>query len=32
VRAQSERYTGLGQTDSGQLEANALTLGARLRF
>jgi Outer membrane protein beta-barrel domain len=32
LRAQSERYTGLGQTDSGGLEATALTLGARLRF
>jgi len=32
LRAQSERYTGLGQTESGELEANALTLGARLRF
>jgi len=32
LRAQSERYTGLGQTDSAQLEANALTFGARLRF
>jgi hypothetical protein len=32
LRAQSERYTGLGQTESGGLEANALTVGARLRF
>lgn len=32
LRAQSERYTGLGQTESGELEANALTFGARLRF
>ncbi len=32
LRAQSERYTGLGQTDNGELEANALTFGARLRF
>jgi len=32
LRAQSERYTGLGQTDGGTLEANALTVGARLRF
>jgi Outer membrane protein beta-barrel domain len=32
LRAQSERYTGLGQTDNGQLEANAVTFGARLRF
>jgi len=32
LRAQSERYTGLGQTENGQLEATALTFGARLRF
>ena len=32
LRAQSERYTGLGQTENGELEANALTFGARLRF
>src|SRR5215470_7042149 len=32
LRAQSERYTGLGQTSNGTLEANALTLGARLKF
>jgi hypothetical protein len=32
LRAQSERYTGLGQTENGELEATALTLGARLRF
>ena len=32
LRAQSERYTGLGQTDNGELEATALTFGARLRF
>jgi Outer membrane protein beta-barrel domain len=32
LRAQSERYTGLGQTNSGELEASALTFGARLRF
>ena len=32
LRAQSERYTGLGQTSSGDLEANALTFGARMRF
>ena len=32
LRAQSERYTGLGQTSSGELEASALTFGARLRF
>jgi len=32
LRAQSERYTGLGQTNNGQLEATALTFGARLRF
>jgi outer membrane protein with beta-barrel domain len=32
LRAQSERYTGLGQTDNGELEATAVTLGARLRF
>ena len=32
LRAQSERYTGLGQTENGELEATALTFGARLRF
>jgi hypothetical protein len=32
LRAQSERYTGLWQTSSGELEANALTFGARMRF
>jgi Outer membrane protein beta-barrel domain len=32
LRAQSERFTGLGQTAAGELEANALTFGARLRF
>jgi hypothetical protein len=32
LRAQSERYTRLGQTENGELEANALTFGARLRF
>ena len=32
LRAQSERYTGLGQTENGELEANALTFGARVRF
>jgi hypothetical protein len=32
LRAQSERYTGLGQTANGALEANAVTLGARLKF
>jgi hypothetical protein len=32
LRAQSERYTGLGTTENGELEANALTFGARLRF
>ena len=32
LRAQSERYTGLGQTSTGALEANTLTLGARLKF
>jgi hypothetical protein len=32
LRAQSERYTGLWQTPSGELEANALTFGARMRF
>lgn len=32
LRAQSERYTGLWQTSSGELEANALTFGARMGF
>jgi len=32
LRVQSERFTGLGQTASGDLEANALTFGAWLRF
>jgi opacity protein-like surface antigen len=32
LRAQSERYTGLGQTENGELEANAVTFGVRLRF
>jgi hypothetical protein len=32
LRVQSERITGLGQTASGDLEANALTFGAKLRF
>ena len=32
LRAQSERFTGLGQTPGGELQASALTFGARLRF
>jgi len=32
LRAQSERYTGLGQADGSQLQATTFTFGAKLHF